>query len=356
MKLSHLALGHIFALIAGVGQFASAQTEVMVGWLNSASLPNAATLVWSDTPALKPAAIEDLTDLLAAIVALGHPRTAVLVSESGRSVASTRTKSGDDPAQPAGVTVWPDWKDTEAFINFADVSQIQFLSNNHVLLSQHPAGGPYLSFVTDLRRPTTRFQFTGYQLDTLRITDAGKWAALATDGSLNSGQLNPAGAEGTVTATAVPFSGRIRNLLWRKDGRFLLVERDGPAIDSLLSKDWSVVGSIAGGLGPDKGNVSPAGRDSCFGYQSAAEECVFTVSSVGGISSEQWPHQMAGETGVFVSPLRRFVTTQRQDANGFVLSFCRKTPDAFAVDMVPAWPAVPPGTKIQGFGWLLWEP
>ncbi len=370
MKLSALALGQIIALLVGADQLAVAQSDVMVGWQSAASLPNAATLVWSETPALTPAAIEDLTELRSAIVALGHPRTAVLVSENGRSVASTRAKNGDDPAQPAGVTIWADWKNPDAFINFADASQVQFLSNNHVLLSQHPAGGPYLSYVADLRRPTTRFQFTGYQLDTLRVTDAGKWAALATDGSLNSGELDPAAADGTatvtatvtvtvtatVTATAVPFSNTIRNLLWRKDGRVLLVERDGPAIDALLAKDRSVVASIAGGLGPDKTNVSPAGRDSCLGYQIARHECVFTISSIGGIVAEQWPHQVAGETGVFVSPLRRFVTTQRQDANGYVRSFCRKTPDSTADDVVPAWPAVPAGTKIQGFGWLLWEP
>ncbi len=356
MNLPNSVLGLVVALALAIGRTVLAQNEIMVGWQTPAWTPNQFTFVWSEAPALPAAAIEDLTGLRAAIVALGHASPAVLVSENGRSVASTRAKSGVDPAAPAGVTVWPDWRVADAAISFADVSQVQFLSNNHVLLSQHPDGGPYLSFVVDVRRPTTRFQFTGYQLDTLRITDAGKWAALVTDGSLSSGQLNPADTQGTVTGTAVPVSGTIRNLLWRKDGRFLLVERDGPAIDSLLSTNWGVVGSIAGGLGPDKGNVSPAGRDSCFGYQPAVEECVFSVSSTGVISAAQWPHQVAGETGVFVSPLRKFVTTQRQDANGFVQSYCRKTPDAAAADVIPSWPAVPQGTKIQGFGWLLWEP
>lgn len=356
MKLHYLVLGIIFGLASGVASPALAQSELMVGWQTSASTPDAASLVWSETPAPPPAAIEDLTELRAAIAALGHPRTSVVVSENGRSVAATRAKSGADPAVPAGVTIWPDWRVADAAIRFADASQVQFLSNNHVLISHHPEGGPYVSFVIDIRRPTTRYQFTGYQLDTLRITDAGRWAALASDGSLVSGQLNPAEAQGTVTGSAVPASGTIRNLLWRGDGRFLLVERDGPVIDSLRSTDWSVAGSIPGGLGPNKGNVSPVGRDSCFGYQPGLEECVFTVSNTGGISAAQWPHQVEGETGLFVSPLGKFVTTQRKDANGFVRGFCRKTPDAAAADVIPSWPPVPPGTKIQGIGWLLWEP
>jgi len=188
------------------------------------------------------------------------------------------------------------------------------------------------------------------------VTDAGKWAGLAMDRSLCFGQLNPAGAEETITANSAPIVGEAKNRLWRKDGRFMLIERTGPVIESRNAEDWSVAGTVPGGLGPDERSASPAGRDMCLGYQPEVGECVFAVSATGGITSEQWPHQIAGETGVFVSPLRKFVTTHRQDEDGFVLTQCRKTPDATTVDVIPVWPVVPQGTKIQGIGWLLWEP
>ena len=136
----------------------------------------------------------------------------------------------------------------------------------------------------------------------------------------------------------------------------MLLERTGPLIEVRHAKDWSLVSSIPGGLGPDERSVSPAGRDSCLGYQPGASECVFTVSTSGEITAQQWPHQIAAETGVFVSPLRKFVTTQRRDMNGLVTRECRKTAEATSIDVTPTWSAVPQGTKIQEFGWLLWEP
>lgn len=155
---------------------------------------------------------------------------------------------------------------------------------------------------------------------------------------------------------SIPVVGPVRNLMWRKDGRVLLIERDGPTIDVLDAKDWALLATIPGGLGPDNRGVSPAGRDSCIGYQSDDSECVFTVSSQGGITATQWPHQVAGETGVYVSPLRKFIRTQKRGANDFMEYFCRLTPDAKSDDVAPAWPSVPQGTKIQCIGWLLWEP
>lgn len=356
MTLSKCAFGIIIGTLAAASPAAFAQSEVMVGWQTAASVPGVFTLVWSDIPMLKPAAIEDLQEIRDAIAKLGIDLPAVIVSDNGRSVACTCAKRGDDPTPPAGVTVWPDWKDADSSIGFADVSQVRFISNNHVLLSQHPTGGPYSSYIVDLRQPTTRFRFTGYQLETVRVTDAGKWAALAGDGTLNVGQLDPSGKEGTITANAVPIAGEIRNLIWRKDGRFLLLERTGPLIEVRHAKDWSLVSSIPGGLGPDERSVSPAGRDSCLGYQPGASECVFTVSTSGEITAQQWPHQIAAETGVFVSPLRKFVTTQRRDMNGLVTRECRKTAEATSIDVTPTWSAVPQGTKIQELGWLLWEP
>jgi len=347
----------LYAACAGTASLpANAQHEIMMGWQNASATPSQSTLVWSDAPSLPAAAVTDLTDLRAAVVALGHSTPALLTSSDGRSVAAAEAKQGADSAAPSGVRIWPDWRVANRFITFSDMSQVKYLSNNHVLLSQHPEYGPYVSFVVDIRHANTRFQFAGYQLDTLRVTDSGAWAALALDGGLVSGQLDPSGPSGSITGASVPTSSAVRNLIWRQDGQYLLVELDGPVLHALAAGNWTSVSSISGGLGPDKRNVNPAGRDSCFGYQPATGGCVFTVSNSGAITATQWPHHANEEVGLFVSPFRKFVITQSRDASGFVLRHCRKTPDALASDTIPAFPAVPQGTKIQGFGWLQWSP
>jgi len=356
MNLPNSVLGLVVALALAIGRTVLAQNEIMVGWQTPAWTPNQFTFVWSEAPALPAAAIEDLTGLRAAIVALGHASPAVLVSENGRSVAATGAKAGADPATPFGVTIWPDWQVADATVAFSDVSQVRFLSNNHVLLWQSPDGGPYAAFVADIRRPTTRFQFSGYQIDTLRVTDSGKWAAMALDGSLSSGQFNPSDIPGSVSGASIPLSGTIRNLIWRQDGRFLLVERDDTVIVSLRSTDWTAVASITGGLGPIKGVVSPVGRDSCFGYQPEVGACTFSVSSGGMLTVSRWPHQIAEEGDVSLSPFRKFLITKKQVDLGSVNYYYRKTPYATESDVSPSWPSVPQGSRIQQIGWLLWVP
>jgi hypothetical protein len=336
---------------------ASAQQEIRLAWQTLSSVPQERTLVWSETPALPTAAIDDLTDFRTTFLGLGYADAVLLVNENGRSAAAT-TPFGvkPDPVPASGVTVWPDWQIADARIRFDDVSKVQFLSGNHILISQHPEGGPYVSYVVDIRRPTTRFQMPGYKLGSLRVTDSGTWAARAIDGSLSWGRFDPAGTAGAVTGAAVPVTDAVRNLIWRLDGRFLLVERDGPIIDVLRSSDWSVVSSIAGGLGPVSSSAGPVGRDSCLGYQPGIGACVFTVSSAGTISSAQWATQAAGEADVFISPLRKFIITQKADDTMFVRRYCRKTPHASATDVAPSLPSDPDLTMMQDIGWLLWTP
>jgi len=355
MNVLNLTIGFAICLTPVVTSPVSAQREIMVGWEIAASAPGVGTLVWSDPSTLSRAAIADLEDLRAAIMAIGQPGPHVKVNQNGRVVALVSSKNGDDPAVPSGVTVWPDWQIADETIHFDYVSQVQFLSSHHVLLFQNPKEGPWIAFVVDIRRPTTRFKFSGYQLDTLRVTDAGKWAALATDGSLNAGKFNTAGVDGTVNGTPVPFSGTVNNLIWRNDGRFLLVEKVDGGVDSLSARDWSVISNISAGLGPYKGIVGPIGRDACFA-SSPSGACVLSVSSEGVLSATRWPTQVAGEASVYVSPLRKFLIARRDDTFPFVVRVCRKTPEALDSDIIPSWPSVPSGTKIHGFGWLLWLP
>jgi len=355
MNVLNLTIGFVICLTPVVIYPVSAQREIMVGWEIAASAPGVGTLVWSDPSTLPPAAIADLEDLRAAIMTIGQPGPQVLVNKNGRVVALVSSSDGDDPVVPSGVTVWPDWQIADATIHFDYASQVQFLSSNHVLLFQNPQEGPWSAFIVDIRRPTTRFQFSGYQLETLRITDAGKWAALTTEGSLNAGKLNTEGVNGTVSGTPVPFSGTVSNLIWRNDGRFLLVEKVDGGVDSLRASDWSVVSNISARLGPDKGSVKPIGRDACFVSQPGLGGCVLSVSSEGVLSATRWPTQVAGEASVYVSPLRKFLITRRDDYP-YVVRAYHKTPEALDSDIIPSWPSVPVGTQIHGFGWLLWLP
>lgn len=341
-------------------QPAFAQSDIMVGWFSTAStianpIPLPPYLVWSTTPTLPAAAVEDLTELRDAVASSTLTRKALMTTRNGRTIALAQANSGWDAVNPTGITVWLDWRVVDSTISFPDVSRIKFLSNNHAKLAQYPSGGPYVSFIVDLRRPKVRYQFVGYQLDTLRITDSGKWASLATDGSLVSGQLDESG--GNIVEASVPITGPILNLMWRKDGRFLLVERDGPTLTSYLSSNWSAIATVPGSMGQSKGVVSPVGRDAFRGWQPGQQAgCVFTVSSTGQITSTQWPYQIAGEVGVYVSPTRKFITTKERKLDGFTAYSCRKTPDATASDVIPEFTAPPQGSSIHRFGWLYWEP
>ena len=355
MNVLNLTIGFVICLTPVVTSPVSAQREIMVGLEIAASAPNYRTLIWSDPSTLPRAAIADLEDLRAAIVAIGQPKPAVLVNKNGRVVALISSNDGHDPAVPSGVTVWPDWQIADETIHFAYASQVKFLSSHHVQLSQYPQGGPWDAFIVDIRRPTIRFQFSGYQLDTLRVTDAGKWAALTTDGILNAGKFNTEGVNGTVNGTPVPFSGTVSNLIWRNDGRFLLVEKVDGGGDSLRASDWSVVSNISAGLGIHKGSARPIGRDACFA-SSPSGGCVLSVSNEGILSATRWPTQVAGETSVYVSPLGKFLITQRNDVEPFAPRAYRKTPEASDSDIIPSWPLVPVGTRIYESGWLLWLP
>lgn len=347
-----------FAMLASVPAAQHDTHEIMVGWKTTASAPDAVALAWSETPALPAAAITDLVELRSAIESLDHPETALLVSNDGRRAAAARVKRGADTAQPSGVTVWAEWRNAERTITFDDVSQVAFVSNHHLLISHHPDGGPYVSWVVDVRHPETRFHFPHHRLNTLSVTDAGRWAALTRDGRLVTGRLEPAGAgDGTtMTGTAIPLEGTVRSMLWRHDGRFLLVEQDGPEIHSLKADDWSRVSTIAGGLGPVPGHAMSIGIDACAGDQPGVGACVFTTSSNGELTVTRWPHQTEGESFVNLSPLRKFVVTQRRDAIGFVERRCRRAPGTPDTDTVPTWPALPRGIRIQHAGWLLWNP
>jgi hypothetical protein len=338
---------------------AHSQSDILIGWLTAAPTtanpnPSPPTLTWSTSPSLPLAAIEDLTELRDAIAASALTRKAVKTSDDGRTVALAQAKSGPDLASPTGVTVWVDWRVADSTLSFADASQLEFLSNNHAVLAHRPAGGPYTSYVIDLRRPTIKHQFTGYQLATLRVTDTGKWAALTADGILATGQLGE--GDEAIAGTPAPLAGPIRNLMWRKDGRFLIIEREDDTLTSYLPSDWSAVAVTRGSMGPSKGVVSPAGRDSFIGSQTGQAECTFTVNATGQITSSQWMHQAGGEVGVFVSPTRRFITTQARKPGDFIAYFCRRTPDAVAADMVPEFTSPPRGSRIQACGWLHWQP
>src|SRR5690606_7631109 len=146
-----------------------------------------------------------------------------LPSKNGRTVATAPLTTDAEPALPTRVIVWPDCRFADAVVEFNDMSQLRFLSNHHLLLSHQPAGAAAVRHVVDVRRPTVRYQFSGYLLNTLRVTDAGKWAALAKDGSLSWGQFDPLDVQSAVVGAAVPITGNIHNLLWIQDGRFLLV-------------------------------------------------------------------------------------------------------------------------------------
>lgn len=374
MKHHGLAIGLLAAVLASTtARYACAQQEIRLAWQTLSSAPSERTLVWSETPALPAAAVDDLTDLRSTFLTLGYADAVLLVNENGRSAAATAPFGvKPDPTPASGVTIWPDWQIADATITFDDVSKVKFLSGNHILISQHPDGGPYVSYIVDIRRPTTRFQFSGYRLGTLRVTDAGKWAALAFDGTLCWGQFDPgAGAAEQlplppdhsvmtagepVTGTAIPVGGTVRNLIWLLDGLYLLVEREGPVIDMLRPSDWSVASSIAGGLGPVSYVVEPAGRDSCLGYQMGVGASVFTISKAGAISVTRWPSQVAGEGSVSVSPLRKFLITQKTDNNMFPRRYCRKTPYAAEADVPPSLPSDPNLIMMQDIGWLLWMP
>ncbi len=356
-SLHHTLMGLL--VVGALHSPARAQSEIMVGWMTAASstatpTPPQPSLIWSTTPALSAAALEDLTDLRDAVAASPLTCKALIVSDNGRSAALQQCDHGDDRALPTGVTVWTDWRVVESVIQFPDLSGFDFLSNNHALLWQRPSGGPYLSFVVDLRRPDARFQFIGYQLASLRVTDSGKWAALTTDGTLTTGQLGA--ADGSMTGKAVPITGPIRNLIWRKDGRILVIEREDSTLTSYLASNWSMISSCPGSMGPNPGVTTPAGRDSFLGGQHGVEECTFTIDPSGQITSAQWPHQVSGEVGSFVSPTRRFIRTQSRTWAGFMEYFCRKTPDATAGDVIPQFETPPPGSRIQCSGWLAWEP
>jgi hypothetical protein len=341
---------------------ALSQTEIRLGWrVTSASphapMPPAPTLGWSTNPPLPKGAAEDLNDIKNAFDLLAIPHKAVVVSDNGSSlVIFSRPRRGADPQQPAGVTAWTDWRDVDAKITIPDMATARFLSNNHLLLSHHPDGGPYVSCVVDLRHPTTRFQFSGYWLNSFRMTDSGKWAGITQDGVLCTGLLDPDAPSQAVTGTPVPSAGEVKNSIWLHDGSYLLVEKAGPTLQALNSVTGHVVSSRPGGLGPSMNDASPAGRDACVGYQPAAGECVFQVSLAGELTVTQWPYQLNGESTVCVSPNRKFAITQKQTPVGFVPRYCRRTPNALPSDTPPEWPVLPPGTQMQDIGWLAWQP
>jgi len=340
---------------------AAGQVEIRLAWRVAGAtaevpVPPVPELGWSTTPSLPAAAVEDLTDIKAAVAAIPIADKAALVSDNGRAIAVFRGRSGPDPQVAPGVTVWMDWRDVDSTILFDDMATARFVSNNHVLLSHHPDGGPYVTFVVDLRRPTTRFQFSGYSLDTLRVTDSGKWAAITLNGVMCSGQLDPSSPTQSVAGTAIPSASGAKNSIWLKDGRFLLVEKDGPTLHVLNSRTWETLSSLPGALGPSRSEVNAAGRDACIGYQPGVGAAVFEVSATGQLSVTRWPYQNDGESTVRVSPNRKFAITQKQSPEGFVPRYCRRTGDATVTDQPPAYPAVPPRTTMQDIGWLYWQP
>lgn len=358
MKQLTLVLVTCITCVAGT---AHAQMDLVVGW-EFAGGQEPGRLTWQRTPPLSSAAIEDLTALRDAFGAIQlTARAPVIEEQGGVSLAlQARCNGMYTPEIATGVTVWPDWRVVKQTISFPDASQIKFLSRNHAKISHRPKLGERWSKIVDLRLPESRFQFgPGYQLNTLRVTDAGMWACLLLDGKLCVGQFNPTNMAGAVMGEVAPITGEIHNMMWRKDGRLLIIERPGRVLEVYRTSGWALIARLAGGwLDPgDNFQQQLSGRDSFFGGVVGRGACFMTVASDGSIATEQWPHQLASEGTVRISPNRKFVVTQKRDWTSFVTRYDRLTPYATANDVVPQLsPSVAPLDQIAAIGFLRWEP
>lgn len=340
---------------------AAGPVDIRLAWRVAGATPEqpaapAPELAWSTLPPLPAEAVEDLTKLKAAVAAVPIADKAALVSDNGRVIAVFRGARGPDPRTAPGVTIWTDWRKLNSEHVFSDMTTVRFLSNNHVLLSHHPDGGPYVSHVVDLRQPSTRFQFSGYLLDTLRVTDSGKWMAISQNGAACTGELDPNAPTQSVEGTVRPAAAGAKNALWLRDGRYLLVEKDGPRVEVIDSANWTPVSSIPGSLGRSWSEPNLAGQDACIGYKPGLGACVFEVSESGQLSAAQWPYQTEGESTVRISPSGKFAITQKQGPDGFVVRSCRRTGDASEGDVPPSYPTAPARTTFQDIGWLVWQP
>lgn len=110
MALQRITFGLALTLALGSASRIQAQSEILLGWQTAADAPDTRTLVWSETPILKAAAIEDLTEFRSAVAEVGQSQPAVMIAANGRTVAAAQPKKGADAAPATGVTIWPDWR------------------------------------------------------------------------------------------------------------------------------------------------------------------------------------------------------------------------------------------------------
>lgn len=329
--------------------------EIMLGWRHAPERRTEMTLEWSDPDRLPAGASEDLRELREAFLACGSGAAAVIASPDGRSVARAALHGRSDPVPASGVLLWPDWRDAQSTVRFDDASQATFLSDRVLLLSQHPEGGPYRSWVIDVRDPTIRYAFHGYRLESLSVASSGAWAAITTEGDLHVGRLEPQDATGSVKGERIALGAGATTLLWRRGDRFLLVERGDRRIELLARDPWRVVASIAGTLGPVPGSATPIGEDGCF-VSLPDGAATLTISASGEWSTTRWPFQRDGGSEVALSPTGRYLVSQRPRFPSTVERDCRPTPLAAAGASAPAWSPRLASPEPQFAAWLRWDP
>lgn len=352
---------------AALGAFALAPhapgpAEFRIGWLVTAATreqpkPPPPTIVWSTTPALPAGAVAALEKLKAAIDAAPLSQKALLTTDDGRSVALFRYAFQGSEPEPTGVTIWADWRNVDSKVVFDDMSEVDFRSNHHVALSDRRRGGRPRWCVVDLRAPTVRFDFTGRWVGpSMRISDSGRWATIGRNGELLVGRFDTASPEASLVPTAVPDVDGLRNLIWVRDGDFLVVEKEGRRLEVIDAASWAVVATLEGTLSPVETVATHAGRDACLIWTPTKGSVVLEISPSGALTLAQWPHQKDEESTVRLSPSRRFAVTQHQRSYPFVTREIRRTGDAAKSDELPEWPKVSRAANIQDIGWLVWNP
>lgn len=336
-------------------------TEIRIGWLVSASssqrpIQPPPSVAWCKSPPLPDDAMAAIVRFRDAVAAAPIEHRALLTSDDGRRALLFRYdpfRSADARDPAPGVIVWPDWRESDRTLVFADMAKARFLSSHHMVLSHHPPDGPWISAIVDLRRPEVRFRLPGYQLNTLRLTDDGRWACIATDGRLFAGRLDPVDPERSVVGALVPIEPSVRNLIWVDGGRLLVVQREGARLDALDASTWAVASSIDGTLGPESGEATALGARAILGWQAGVGAVVFDLSPTGMMTAAQWPHQVQGESVVRLSPSGRFVVTQPRSKFFGAPRFCRRTPLAGTADEPPEIGRLDAGTSFQDIGWLV---
>ncbi len=361
-----LALLVLQAGCASAGASPGASTdggEILLGWSEERlsgdpAVRGRATLDWSTTPGIPADAESALLALRAAVRARSKDREVVLTSPGGRAVALMHVDPWHwniDPSPPRGVVIWPDWRDASTVIEFADMGKAQFLSDHHVRLTHRSKDGSDRSGIVDLRRPTVSFQVDGVRRNTLRVCNSGRWAGIASDGSIRHGRFDANDPAGSAVGAVIQGAGEPRNLLWIDDGRRLVVDRDGSRLEVIDAADGTVRATRPGSLSPPWVEPIAVGQRRFDAVIPGTGSVLVEVRDDGSLATARLDFQSADEYILMPSPSGRLAVTQ--DSHSKFSS----TPRQIRSLSVPVWGDAPPDWRrapsvdgIQEVGWLAW--